>query len=270
MTAPQTSLHIRPRYARLFTDDDAAMLESNYIHQKLDWRLPLKETALICLDVWNTPPVFAGDTLARTAEIVSRRIVPLLSEARRAGMTVIHAPANPVARRHPNWVGRNRKAPRPSAPPAWPPPDFRAKRGIYTMYARPTEPLAAKQAWAREHHRAFHPDVRPVNNEPVVADGRELHRLCASRKLLHLFYLGFWANACMIGRNYGMPAMQARGYHTILLRDCTTGMEIRATYRNLTCTRGIIATLEQFQGYSITSPELIRTLNAVRRQETNV
>lgn len=269
---PPTHIHIHPRYIRMFTDPGVEMRETNYRYRKLDWRLPLSETALVCFDVWSRPITFAQDTCDRNERIVRRRLVPLLAAARRAGMTVIHAPAYPLAQRHPNWVGRTCSRPPGAVPPPapapdWPPCDFRKKRGVYAQYARPPEPQAERQGYECEHQRDFHPAVKPVGDEPVIHDGRELHGLCAQRGILHLIYAGFYANACLITRNYApWPMVYGYGYHAILVRDCTTGMENHATHKGLICTRGIIATLEQFDVYTVSSGELRKALMSAHKE----
>ena len=63
-------------------------------------------------------------------------------------------------------------------------------------------------------------------------------------------------------RDYGLPAMNRRGYTTILVRDGTTGMETAQTHADLACTRGAIADLEQFGSYTLSSRDLIDALSA--------
>lgn len=58
--------------------------------------------------------------------------------------------------------------------------------------------------------------------------------------------------------------MTAHGYAGILVRECTTGMEVADTVRELTCTRGTFATIEPPLGYSVTSRQRAEALTAVR------
>jgi nicotinamidase-related amidase len=254
---------IQPRYYRLFTDPGIEQAVSNYAYAELDWEIPLDEAALVCLDVWNRTPWAATDTQDRGEEIVRTKIVPVLETCRAQGMQVVHAPANPVAPKSPNWVDLiDDDEPQPAYPksPDWPPADFRRKTGRYAMYARPQEPQEEAGAKFSAEERDFHPLVRPVDDEAVIANGEELHRLCAQRDILHLFYVGFHTNACIVIRDYGVYHMLYRGYHTILIRDCTTGMELHDTQDELICTRGQIASLEQFDVYTITSNQMICSL----------
>jgi len=253
-------LRIRPRYYRLFTDPGVALAERNFGYRELEWEIPLDQAALVCLDVWNWH--FAEETLARIEEITVGRIAPLVEACRHGGLQVVHAPAWPVAQKHPNWVNLipEEEKPRPAWPnsPAWPPAEFRRKAGAYARYARPAETQEADRNRHRETLRDFHPAVRPEGDEAVVAGGEELHRLCAQRGILFLFYIGFNTNACIVLRDYGTYAMLARGYEVILVRDCTTGMETHETLATLACTVGQIASLEQFGVYTVTADQFFR------------
>ena len=58
--------------------------------------------------------------------------------------------------------------------------------------------------------------------------------------------------------------MTAGGYTGILVRDCTTAMEVADTVRDLTCTKGTIAMIGQSLGHSVTSRQLVEGLDSVR------
>ena len=258
-----TTLSIVPRYARLYTEPGIPLAEANYQYGHLKWGVPLTEAAVVCIDCWSWH--FTRETLARIDSICRERIGPLLAACRKFGLRVIHAPANPVASRDPNFI-RLRPAdarPQPQWPdsPSWPPADFRAKRGEYAQYAKPAEPQSEARERHREEQRDFHEACRPAGEEAVILDGEDLHRYCAKHRITNLFFLGFNTNACVMMRDYGLPAMVKRGYHGILIRDCTTGMEIAETYRDLVCTRGTIADIEQFLGFTVTAGELVQALS---------
>jgi len=259
-------MRIHPRYHPLTTPEGVEEAEANYRHATLDWEMPVDEAALVCVDCWSWH--FSRETLERIETITRERIAPLLEACRKNGMLVIHAPADPVATRHPNWVRLKPKEakPQPAWPdsPDWPPEEFKKKVGPYAKYAKPRHPQLDARARHRETKRDFHPLCRPVGDEPVVLDGEELHRLCAQRGILHLFYIGFNTNACIMGRDYGVMAMGRRGYHIILVRDCTTGMETAETLEDMACTRGTICSVEQFHGFTVESGELIKALESAR------
>jgi len=262
----ETLMRIEPRYHPLTTEEGVEEAERNYHHRTLVWDMPLAEAALVCVDCWNWH--FSRDTRERIERITRERIAPLIEACRRHGMLVIHAPADPVATRHPNWIRLKPKdaKPQPQWPdsPDWPPKEFKEKTGPYAKYAKPGHPQLDARALHRETKRDFHPLCQPVGDEPVILDGEELHRLCARRGILHLFYVGFNTNACIMMRDYGLQEMSRRGYDVILVRDCTTGMETAETAADMACTRGTICTIEQFIGYTVSSDELIEALKNAR------
>ena len=257
------TVHIRPRYYSLFAPDGREHAEANYRHRHLDWHVPLGEMALVAMDVWDWH--FSRECLERIERAMAEAVAPAVEAARRAGLAVIHAPGPDLAARSDHWVrlldeGHKPQPPHPDSPD-WPPAEFRQKTGRWARCARPVEP--DQQSRQRRYEaRTFHPLVRPIADEPVIATGEELHRLCAGRGIVHLLYVGFNTNVCVLRRDYGVWAMQDRGYSVILLRDCTTGMETHETLADLACTRGVIATIEQLGAYTMTSRQLIDALGA--------
>ena len=258
----ERAIRLRPRYYRLFAEQGVEAAEASYRYAELEWPVPLDEAALVCLDVWNYH--FSRDTLERIDDITVNRIAPLVEACRRGGLQIVHAPADPVAQRHPNHVHLIPSDEEPQATwpgaPTWPPKAFREKQGSYAQYARPFEPDSVQRDRHRLEMRDFHPAVRPADGEAVILTGEELHRLCAQRGILVLIYVGFNTNACIVMRDYGTLAMHRRGYEVILVRDCTTGMETHETLADMACTRGQIATLEQFGIYTVASGQLIGAL----------
>lgn len=257
-------IHLQPRYYRLHTEQGTTMAEANYRHAQLDWHAPISDFALVLIDVWNGH--YSAETHERGEQITAQCIAPTVAACRDAGLLVIHGPAAPVAQRHPNWVNlcpdaKTFPAQLPDSP-TWPPADFVQKQGQYAKYARPSEPQAALHEQNRLTKRDFHPLVQPQNDEPVILNGEELHRVCAQRGIVHLIFAGFNTNACLLMRDYGILAMQGRGYGTLLLTDCTTAMETHETQPQMTCTQGTIASLEQFGTYTLTSKQLIASLTA--------
>lgn len=260
MTQTQKTLHVRPRYYRIYTNPGVEVAERNYAFAHLDWRIPLDRAALVLVDVWNYH--FASDTWARMEEVMKQCLVPLVEASRRHGLQIIHAPAPEVAEGHPNQY-------KPGTPPfpaphdaGWPPTDFRRRAGEWSPFAWPREPQDEDRRHMRENLRDFHPSVIPTATEPVVANGEELHHLCKERGLLFLLYAGFNTNACVTGRDYGIPAMRGRGYAPILVRDATTGMETHETMKDTLLTRATILNLEQFGTPTLTAGEIIEALSA--------
>lgn len=253
-------IRIRPRYYRRLPDAGVELLESNGRHGWLDWALPMGQVALVCIDLWDGD--FPADMRARDERVTVERIVPVVAACRRAGVTVVHAPAWPTAVRSSHWlnlVGGEQERTEYAGSPTWPPEEFRRREGEWACFKRPVEARAAE--WDQVNNPpGFHPLVRPAGSEPVIGSGEELHRLCAERGWLHLVYIGFHTPGCVTNRTYGPVKMLPRGYTCVLLRDCTNGMESHETCVDQACMRGAIAFLEMTGVFTLTSEEWIEAL----------
>jgi nicotinamidase-related amidase len=236
----------------------AYVTEADFRLKTLEWDLDVSQIALILVDVWSDH--YVSTHLERGGEITRERISPLMDAFRKMNAAVIHAPSPACAKRYPQWTqfagddevqGRSG-----TGRDAWPPSEFRAKSGDYEKFARPKEP----------HHQLFHdiianrdiiPEARPAEGDHVIVTGDQLHRVLKHKKILQLFYAGFAANMCIPFRDYGMRAMKDRGYDTILVRDCTSAIEVEDTFENFDLTRNAIIDTELTVGYSTTSADLI-------------
>ena len=251
------SISLKPRYYRWHVDPGVEWREANTSAALLNWDIPVSQTALVLVDVWQRH--YIKDPEERAEKIINTRLLPLLSVLRDTGVKIIHAPSPEVAVTHPNWVKiqtRDEVFPKRDE---WPPSEFLSSTGEYKSFAMPVEP--------REEERrkmaplTFHPKVVPLRDEPVVANGEELHQYLKRNKLLFLLYAGFNTNACIINRDYGTIRMRDRGYRIILVRDCTTGMESRETQPTLAQTNGAILFLEMFGCFTVSSDDMLAGLN---------
>jgi nicotinamidase-related amidase len=251
----EKTIRFRPRYHRWHVDPGVDWIEPNTTHAHLDWTIPRAQCALVLLDVWNQH--YLKDTEARAEQIIQRRLRPLLAASRQAALPIVHAPSSDQAREHAQWL-RLPGWDQPSWPQddSWPPTSFRHSEGEYASYRLPEEARDGE----REAHRAglrIHPDMQPIQGEPVIATGQELHLWCRNKGILFLLFAGFNTNACILHRDYGTIDMSRRGYTVIIVRDCTTGMESAATHATLTQTNNAILLSEMFGRYSVTSDELM-------------
>ena len=152
----------------------------------LTGRSRLSQSAIVLVDVWQRH--YLKDTEARAEDIIKSNLVPLLAACRKAGINIIHAPSPEVAALHPNWVKIQSKAELEQKRDDWPPVEFLNSTGPYKSFAMPFEP--------REEERnnlpalTFHPLVKPVGKEPVIATGEELHRYCKRNGILFLLFAG--------------------------------------------------------------------------------
>ena len=258
-TVESKVLHIHPRYHRWFVDPGVEWIETNTGYASLDWKIPVSQVALVLVDVWQRH--YLKDTEARAEDIINSNLVPLLAACRKTGFNIIHAPSPEVAALHPNWVKLQSGTELEQKRDDWPPVEFLNSTGPYKSFAMPFEP--------REEERnnlpalTFHPLVKPVGKEPVIANGEELHRYCKKTGILFLLFAGFNTNACILVRDYGTLQMGYRGYSVIVVRDCTTGMESKETQPTLSQTNGAILFLEMFGHFSVTSGDIISGLPVI-------
>lgn len=256
---PQPAVHngkilrLKPRYHRWHVDPGVDWLETNTHKAFREWEIPLSQSALVLVDVWQKH--YLKDTEARTEKIINEKLQPLVLKCREEGLQVIHAPANRVAIKSPYWVKLTSGADQYFPNDNWPPADFRENKGLYEALAKPFEPREAER-YAGSRTVDFHPKIRPEGNDAVVSSGEELHLYCKKRGFLFLIYAGFNTNGCILSRTYGSVNMSLRGYKIILVRDCTTGMESATSQQGLQQTNGAIELLEMWGNHTVTSDEI--------------
>lgn len=265
------------RYLPQCVNYDDPMPESTYRRIERSLALDLDLCALVIVDVWNTECV-SGD---RLNEITRSRIKPVVDACRAAGIEVIHAPSPAVAAKYPGHRYRPRRSASrlhlpllteafvdPSyARGAWPTADMRMRTGDFRECSLRVAP-GARYLSREELYRNYriNPDVGPLAREAVIADREELHALLTAKRRFHLFYAGFVSNGCIQQRDYGMKYMGLLGYNPILLRDCTTAMEMEHSLPDLEQSRATIDTIECW-ACTTTSESLLSSLRRFRGRE---
>ncbi len=252
---------LQVRYQRHSVDTGVAYAEPNFERTTMDVSFKPEQAALVMVDCWDRHPIVTHQE--RAARICVELIAPAAQACRDAGLTVIHAPSPGQARLYPQWTKYASDVELwgpPASEIAWPPAEFRSRSGEYEKLAKRPEPELKR--WLDEDlaGRCIVASLEPKPDDFVVATGDQLHRLCRHREILHLFYCGFAANMCVPGRDYGMRAMNQRGYGLVLLRDCTSAIEAQTTYPTMALTEAAILEVEMLTGFSATSEELVAAL----------
>ena len=223
-----SELTLRVRYFQDSTPADVPCREENFIRREIEMVLPVDETALVLVDVWNVH--FIESWMERAKKITVEAIVPALQVAREAGLAIIHAPCPEVASQYPQ-VGRSQlvsNAATSSNEPDWPPTAFRRREGAYAAYAGPrNQPPGIGIHWDKlSKQLAMSPAIEVREDDVVVATGAQLHRVMAERGIFHLIYAGFATNWCVLGRDYGIRAMARRASVTVSMAAETMGILI--------------------------------------------
>lgn len=254
------TLDLRVQYFQDSTPVDEPCRETAFIRREFEMPLPVDETALVLVDLWNVH--FIESWIERAKQVTLECVVPVIDAARRIGMTIVHAPSPSVASQYPQ-LDRH-KPPQPSAPNTWPPPEFRSRSGDYDVYRGPrSQPPGIGVHWDKlSSQLSMSPAIDVKEDEFVIATGQQLHELLEEQRILHLLYAGFATNWCVLGRDYGIRSMSRYGYNIILFRDATTGVEFPDTYDNLFTTEIAIREVEQQYGFSASNDDFFKAVDA--------
>ncbi len=248
-----TTLDLTVRYFQDSTPADVACREENFVRRQVEMQLPVEQTALVLVDLWNTH--FIETWLERAVRVTKEAVVPAIEAARAAGLTIVQAPSPEVAAKFEQL--QRHEPPAPVAEPDWPPAPFRAREGEYAAFKGPrNQPPGIATHW--EAHRDkldMSPEIEVREEDFVIATGEQLHDLARQRGIVHLIYAGFATNWCILNRDYGMRAISRRGYNMILLRDATIGVEYPDTVDACFATEMAIREVETQIGFTASNED---------------
>ncbi len=174
------------------------------------------QSAIVVCDMWDKHWCMGA---TRRVEEIARRMDPLLREARRAGLLVIHAPSDTMD----FYKGYSQRQLVLAAPLAQPPPGLKI----------PDPPLPIDdsdggcdtpgdhehQAWSREN------PLLSLGPQDAISDkGEEIYNLLRQRNIQTLFIMGVHANMCILNRGFAIKQMTNWGLRCILVRDLTDAM----------------------------------------------
>lgn len=254
-------MNLRVRYFQDSTPADVPCRETAFIRREFDMVLPVEQTALILVDLWNVH--FIETWIDRAKQVTVDCVVPVIDAARKVGMTIVHAPSPPIAEQYSQL--KRHKPSEPSISPSWPPSEFRGRQGDYAVYRGPrSQPPGIGVHWDKlAPQLSMSPEIDVKDDEFVIATGQQLHELLEDRRILHLLYAGFATNWCVMGRDYGIRSMSRYGYNMILLRDATTGVEFPDTFDNLFATEITIREVEQQYGFSASNADFFDAVEGI-------
>ena len=256
-------LDLKVRYYQDSTPADVPCREEHFIRREIRMKLPVEQTALVLVDLWNTH--FIDSWIERAGRVTRESIVPAIEMSRKAGLAVIHAPSPEVARQFP----QSSRNPEASVPPRggaeWPPMAFRNREGGYQTYRGPrSQPPGIGLHWDPiSDDLTISPAVEVRDEDVVIASGAELHEVLSDRNVLHLVYAVFATNWCVLGRDYGIRAMARYGYNIVFLRDCTAGVEFPDTLDELFVTEIAIREIEQQFGFSASNNDFFESCREI-------
>lgn len=254
------TLDLRVRYFQDSPPPGRPYREEHFVRREVTMALPVDQTALVLVDVWDTH--FIESWVERAGKVTEEAVVPVLEAARTSGLAVIHAPSPRVTPSYPDHMARNR--PVESGPaPDWPPPGFRARQGEYAAFRGPRE----QPPGVPDVTIGMSPHIQVADDDFVIETGQQLHDLCRERRIVHLLYAGFATNWCIPNRDYGLRAMAARGYNLVLLRDATMGIEFPDTLDTLTATEMAVREAEQQLGFTACNRDFFKACKTQQGDE---
>lgn len=254
------------------TDPGDTDLSPHWLRRERVVDMPLHQTALILIDVWDVENPRQSNP-ATESQIIETAIAPLLAAARAADMLVIHAVHRPIG-----WDGKNTAPPmdarsadamardalpediarQPVDPQQWPPREFVYRVGEYGQFARNGQPAYMPYSYIRGIHRGALPVQR--EREFIESDFDRVQSILRQNGILHLLYAGTWTNGCVVMRPIGIRRMSALGYNCVILRDATWGSELADTWDTMEVTRGAVLDIEILNGFSALASEVVAEL----------
>lgn len=233
-------------------------------------------TAIIVCDMWDSHHCYRA--VQRSIEFAPR-LNALLNDARRRGVTIIHAPSGCMDA-YTNHPARRRAIDAPAAN------DYPSEieKWCYTIPAEeqvkyPIDQSDGGEDDTPEEHAAWEAQLRKEGRvvrapwlkqmdlltidaeQDFISDqGKEVWNILQSRGIDNVILTGVHTNMCVLGRPFGLRRMAQGGKQTVLLRDLTDTMYNPAAWPYVSHFSGtdlIIDHIERHVCATITSDQLI-------------
>lgn len=231
----QEHLNLQLRWQQETTLDSG---QFHYRERAEEW--PAEETALIVCDVWDYH--HSPNANDRLGEFVDR-LNDVVQEARRRGVTIIHAPSNcmPAYEDHPARA-RAIEAPQavnlPEEIRQWCysiPAEERLKYPLDQSDGGSDDDLERQAEWSKKMAELGRNPKLPWQRQSdkieiddqrdFISDkGDEVWNILESRGIKNVILTGVHANMCVLGRPFGLRRLSENGKNTVLLRDLTDTM----------------------------------------------
>jgi nicotinamidase-related amidase len=193
--------------------------------EKTDVRtLPADQTAILICDLWNQH--WCASATRRCGEI-AKVIAPLVSDARAAGVYIVHAPSDTLEfyKDHP---ARQRAmkislVTPPSPIAGWCKLDKAAEGDLPIDDSDggcDCQPQCKQGSpWTRQH-----PAVEIAEVDFISDDGKQVYSYFVEKGIKNVLYMGVHTNMCVLGRSFGIRQMSRLGLNAVLMRDLTDTM----------------------------------------------
>jgi nicotinamidase-related amidase len=223
-----------------------------------DQRLKPAETAIIICDMWDKH--WSRGATERVGTMAPRMNTVLVA-ARRAGVTIIHAPSETMEfyKDTPARL-RVQRAPRVE-PPAEKKHDDPPQPVDDSDGGSDTGEKPWYKAWQRQH-----PAIEiDQEKDGISDDGREIWNCLQQKGIRNVLIMGVHTNMCVLGRSFAIKQMVRWGMNVMLVRDLTDAMynPARPPYvSHAEGTRLIVEFIEKFWCPTITGEDLLKSVAA--------
>lgn len=235
-----------------------------------------RETALIVCDVWDLHHCLNA---VRRVEEFAPRLNQVVQEARRRGVTIIHAPSDcmPTYEDHPARQ-RALQTPRAKQMPAdiasWCSRIPAEEKAVY-----PIDQSDGGEDDDPEEHAQWAAKLKAMGRNPAmpwkkqsdlieidpeqdyISDrGDEVWSILEARGVKNVILTGVHTNMCVLGRPFGLRQMVRNGKNTVLMRDMTDTMynpQCWPYVSHFTGTDLIVAHIERYVCPTVTSDQLL-------------
>jgi len=232
-----------------------------YQHHDADYDLPVPEhafggwqktalefardrTAVVCMHAWsagNTPSDYPGwwrcvPYIPRANEVVRDVFPGLFKAVRASGLPLFHVVGTGYYSDLPGY----KRAVELAGPDPDPPEQVEGDslRDKLAEFKRDRSFVGAHNAAdvARGFEQMDFPEqARPVGDEGVAANARQLLALCRESNINHLIYCGFAINWCLLLSPGGMADMSKHGIMCSALRQATVAVENKESAADQLC-----------------------------------
>jgi nicotinamidase-related amidase/type 1 glutamine amidotransferase len=236
---------------------------------------PRKTVVIVC-DMWDSHHCYRA--VQREKEFAPR-LNQLLSEARRCGATIVHAPSD-CMKAYEDHSARKRaiQVPvandYPEAISSWCHRIESEEAGVYPIDQSdggeddtPEEHAKWEQALIAEGRNPRAPWLRQIDSIEIDAgsdyitdQGKEVWNIIKDRKIENVILAGVHTNMCVLGRPFGLRRMVSAGMNTILIRDMTDTMynpQAKPFVSHFSGTDLIIQHIERHVCATVTSDQFI-------------
>lgn len=177
---------------------------------------PTSKTAILLCDMWDTHWCYGA---AQRCEVLCIKANPIVAEARKNGVQIIHAPSDcmdfydDTPQRQRMIDASPAEMPEPKELPDPPLPIDDSDGGC------DTEKTPGFTGWTRQHAA-----IKISNYDGVSDNGQEVYNLMQQIGIENLIIMGVHTNMCVLGRSFAIKTMTRIGIHCVLVRDLTDAM----------------------------------------------